>query len=129
MQEEIQRLLKQFGYIVKPNDKWLLDFAAQKVEMHIKHTCNVEEIPKGLKQTAVQMAAGEFLLFLKSSNQLDIEAISLENVAKSIQEGDTSVTFSIGEGSATPEQRLNQYIDFLMNPDDSCFASYRKLVW
>lgn len=127
--EEVKKLLKAFGCTTTQNDQWMLDFILDKVQNHIHHTINRQDIPEGLKKEAVQMAAGEFLLFKKSSGQLDIETVSLEAIAKSITAGDTSVTFSTGEGSQTPEQRLNTYIQMLLNPPEACFYAYRRLVW
>lgn len=53
------------------------------------------------------MAAGQYLQAKKAAGCLEMEGINLEPVAKQIQEGDTSVSFAVGEGSLTPEQRLD----------------------
>jgi len=53
----------------------------------------------------------------------------LDAAIKQIQEGDTNTVFAIGEGSLTPEQRLNGLIDYLINGRSDELYRYRKLVW
>lgn len=65
---------------------------------------------------------------IKCSGQL--EGFDLDAAAvKSIQEGDTNITFALGEGSSTPEQRLNSLIDYLINGRIGEIYRYRRLVW
>ena len=73
------------------------------------------------------MAAGEYLQARKAKGEL--EGFDLEMAIKSLQEGDTAVTFAIGEGSATPEQRLDALIDHLLNGRMDEVYRYRRLVW
>ena len=58
------------------------------------------------------------------NNLLDIDA-----AVKQIQEGDTSVTFAFGDGSSTPEKRLDLLIAFLMQNGKEQFVHYRRLRW
>ena len=76
---------------------------------------------------AVYMAVGEYLNMKKCSGQL--EGFDLDAAVKSIQEGDTNITFALGEGSSTPEQRLNSLIDYLINGRIGEIYRYRRLVW
>jgi hypothetical protein len=48
---------------------------------------------------------------------------------KSIQEGDTSVTFAFCSGDLTPEKRLDLLISYLKGDESGTLASYRKLQW
>ena len=106
----------------------LLDLVINQVQWRIKNLTNLQEVPEGLVGLAVQMAAGEFLSMLKGSGQL--EGFELEEAAiKQIQEGDTNTVFSVGDGSYTPEQRLNSLIDFLINGRVGEIYRYRKMVW
>ena len=73
------------------------------------------------------MAVGEYLNMKKWSGQL--EGFDLDAAVKSIQEGDTNITFALGEGSSTPEQRLNSLIDYLINGRIGEIYRYRRLVW
>ena len=57
-------------------------------------------------------------------NGLDFEA-----AIKQIQEGDTNTVFAVGEGSLTPEQRLEVLISRLTRDRTREFIRYRRLVW
>ena len=106
----------------------LLDILLQNVQQRIKNLSNLSEIPEGLESLAVSMAVGEYLNMKKCSGQL--EGFDLDAAAvKSIQEGDTNITFALGEGSSTPEQRLNSLIDYLINGRIGEIYRYRRLVW
>jgi len=126
MVEEVIVLLHQFGLTAVERDP-LLDFVIQNVTQTIKNETNQSAIPEGLKNTAIYMAAGQYLNLKKGSGQL--EGFDLDAVEKQIQEGDTSITFAIGDGSKTPEQRLDGLIAFLMNSGTNQFSAYRRLRW
>ena len=108
-------------------DDPLLDMVLTNVQWRIKNLSNLSEIPEGLESLAVSMAVGEYLNMKKSSGQL--EGFDLDAAVKSIQEGDTNITFALGEGSSTPEQRLNSLIDYLINGRIGEIYRYRRLVW
>ena len=127
MLEVVTERLASFGYDVTENDSWMLEFIIQKVKNSIKADCNIDSIPDGLHEIAVDMVAGEFLLNKKSKGQL--EGFDLDTAVKQIKEGDTSVTFAIGEGDSTPEKRLDDLILYLMNYGKGKFASYRCIKW
>ena len=127
MLEVVTERLASFGYDVTENDSWMLEFIIQKVENSIKADCNIDTIPEGLHEIAVDMVVGEFLLNKKSKGQL--EGFNLDTAVKQIKEGDTSVTFAIGEGDSTPEKRLDDLILYLMTYGKGKFASYRCIKW
>lgn len=124
MLEDVTARLVSFGYTVTENDTWMLNFIIQKVENHIKNDCNVDAVPGGLYNIAVDMVVGEFLFGKKSTGQLT--GFNLEATVKQIQEGDTSVSFS---GELSPEQRLDSVINYLMTYSKKQFASYRCVKW
>lgn len=127
MFEDVVERLKSFGYEVTETDNWMIEFLIQKVENSIKADCNINTIPEGLHEIAVGMVVGEFLLNKKSRGQL--EGFDLETAVRQIQEGDTSVTFAVGDGSKTPEERLDELILYLMNHGKGKLASYRCIKW
>lgn len=127
MLEDVTKRLASFGYEVTEADTWVLGFIIQKVENYIKDNCNVDVVPEGLHQIAVDMAVGEFLLGKKSTGQLT--GFNLEAAIKQIQEGDTTVTFAYGDGDSTPEKRLDGLISYLMTYGKGSFASYRCVKW
>lgn len=127
MLEDVIKRLESFGYEVTEADNWMIEFLIQKVENSIKADCNINTIPEELHEIAVDMVVGEFLLNKKSRGQL--EGFDLEAAVKQIHEGDTSVTFAIGDGSKTPEERLDELILYLMNYGKGKFAAYRCIKW
>jgi len=119
--------LGSLGYVIKEGDDWMISFGIQKVESNIKNECNVTLIPDGLYKTAVEMICGEFLFTKKQSGKL--EGFNLDAALKSVQAGDTTVTFAVGSGSMTPEQRLDSLLSHLMSNGRGEFACYRKIKW
>ena len=127
MLEDVTKRLESFGYEVTEADNWMIEFLIQKIENSIKADCNINTIPEELHEIAVDMVVGEFLLDKKARGQL--EGFDLEAAVKQIHEGDTSVTFAIGDGSKTPEERLDELILYLMNYGKGKFAAYRCIKW
>lgn len=127
MRDQVISMLTALGVTGAADDP-LLDIALNNVQWRIKNLSNLSEIPEGLESLAVSMAVGEYLNMKKCSGQL--EGFDLDAAAvKSIQEGDTNITFALGEGSSTPEQRLNSLIDYLINGRIGEIYRYRRLVW
>lgn len=127
MRDKAVAMLTALGVAGAADDP-LLDMVLTNVQWRIKNLSNLSEIPEGLESLAVSMAVGEYLnMKKKCSGQL--EGFDLDAAVKSIQEGDTNITFALGEGSSTPEQRLNSLIDYLINGRIGEIYRYRRLVW
>nr|WP_308742098.1 hypothetical protein [uncultured Anaerocolumna sp.] len=126
--ELVLKRLESLGYTIQDGDGWMIGFSVQKVENHIKNSCNTSSVPDGLKYTAVDMVCGEFLFALKQTGKLN-ETFDLDAAVKQVQAGDTNVTFAIGDGSNTPEQRLNNLLAYLMTKGEGDFVCYRKIKW
>ena len=124
--DDIKARLETFGYVCTGNDDWLIDFTTLKIENDIKTQCNTDIIPEELYQTKVDMIVGEFLFAKKNMGQLP--ELDLAAAVKSIQEGDTNITFAIGSGSSTPEQRFDAIVNSLRNPSIN-FGSFRRIKW
>lgn len=125
MRDKAVAMLTALGVAGAADDP-LLDIVLNNVQWRIKNLSNLSEIPEGLESLAA-MAVGEYLNMKKCSGQL--EGFDLDAAVKSIQEGDTNITFALGEGSSTPEQRLNSLIDYLINGRIGEIYRYRRLVW
>ena len=121
--------LESFGYEVKDADRTILKFAVEKVTNTVKNDCNVTEVPEGLLNIAVDMAVGEFLSAKKAFAPSDIAGHDLDFAVKQIQAGDTNTVFAVGDGSQTPEQRLDGFINRLLTYGRGEFACYRKIRW
>ena len=116
MLEDVKKRLEIFGYDeVTEIDNQALAFFILKSENYIKNECGLATLPEELNQITVDMVVGEFLLHKKNSGQLTYDDI------KSIQEGDTTITFK-----STPEERLDDLIKRLLKPD---LSSYRAIKW
>lgn len=129
MLEQTKERLKSFGYEWKDGDDVILAFSIQKVENTIKGDCNVSSIPDGLMNIAIDMAVGEFLTAKKTFSPDEIAGLDLDFVVKQIQEGDTNTVFAVGEGNLTPEQRLNNFLNYLLTYGRSEFSCYRRIRW
>lgn len=107
----------------------MLTFVLDKTVSTIKNDCNLAGVPEGLRQVAVDMAVGEFLQAKKTFAPESLAGLDLDAAVKQVQAGDTNVVFATGEGSLTPEQRLNQLIGWLLNYGRSQFSCYRRFRW
>ncbi len=125
----VKERLQSFGYQLQKGDEFALAFSIHKTEDTIKNDCNVNSIPDGLLNIAVDMAVGEFLSAKKTFSPESLAGLDLTLAVKQIQAGDTSTTFAVGEGSSTPEQRLDAFINHLLTYGKDEFSCYRKIRW
>lgn len=117
--------LDSFGYAYKEDeDAFSLEFATDKVENHIRHKTNQDDIPEGLNNVAIDMICAEFLNVKKGFGQLT--DYDFESIAQSIKLGDASVQLS---NDATPEQKFDAVVGYLLNGHDEDFVRYRRMVW
>ena len=122
MKEKVIELLSLFGVTDAASDP-LIDFAIKLVEDTIKNKINQEVIPEGLQTVELYMIAGQYLMLKKSAGQLEDSGFQIEQAEKSIQEGDTSISFA--DETMTAEYLIN----FLMTYGQDQLNRYRKLVW
>jgi hypothetical protein len=121
--EEVKQRLTAFGYTVPAADDWMIGFCIDKVQTHIKNSCNVAEVPEGLRPVAIDMVCGEFLFGKKQSGQS--VGIDFEAVVKSVAEGDTTINF---DASNSAETKYDALISYLMHSEVD-FAAYRCIKW
>lgn len=126
MRDQVISMLTALGVTGAATDP-LLDILLQNVQQRILNKTNQSVIPEGLESVAVYMAVGEYLNAKKATGQL--AGFDLDAAIKQIQEGDTNTVFALGEGSLTPEQRLNVLIDYLINGRSDELYRFRKMVW
>lgn len=129
MPDRAKERLLALGYEFKKADEPILSFSVQKAADTVKNECNLPEVPQGLFCVAADMAVGEFLMAKKAFAPDDISGIDLDAAVKSLQIGDTSTSFAIGEGTLTAEQRLDILISRLLNSGREQFSCYRRLRW
>ncbi len=121
--------LSAFGYEVGADDESVLTFCIDKTKSTIKNEINWQDVPEGLENIAVDMTVGEFLLLTKTFKPERLQGINLDYAVKEIQTGDTKTSFATGEGSQTPEQRLNAFINYLLSYGKEEFSSFRRIRW
>ncbi len=122
--------LNCFGYkYEEEKDNWCLCFSIDKELNRIKNICNIKCISKELEEILIDRIIGDFLFGKKQSNQLDLDNFDLDMAVKSLQMGDTNITFATGEGSNTDEDKLNSLIAFLQNNREEELVCFRKLRW
>lgn len=124
LSEAVLNRLVSFGYQLQESDDWVLAFAIQKVESHIKNFCNITAVPNGLFNVAVDMACGEFLFCKKQTGQLEISNLDLTGAIQQITEGDASVTFA-----SSDDDKLNAMLNYLLHNGEGDLICYRKLSW
>lgn len=124
----VLKRLSSLGIETDKSDEFSITFAVEKVRSTIKNEINWQDVPEGLENIAVDMAVGEFLLGKKTFAP-DSLNIDLSYAVKQIQAGDTNTVFATGESSLTPEQRLDNFINYLLSYGKGEFASFRRVKW
>lgn len=128
MLDDVIALLDALG-VTGAGDDPILPYMVNSVTERVKNETNQPEVPEGLHYVAVELVVGEYLTFKKNAGQLNIDGLDLEAAVKQIQEGDTNTVFAIGDGSQTPEQRLDTLIARLCQDRTREFIRYRRVQW
>lgn len=126
MYEKTSDFLTALGIAGTENDP-LLHAVVSNVEYRVLNETNTElPMTEELESIAVYLAVGEYLQCKKVCGQLT--GIDLTPQVKQLQEGDTSIQYAIGTGNLTPEQRLEQMIDWFQKRGRELYK-FRRLVW
>lgn len=129
--EAVVLRLAMLGYTVTDSDNTGLEYLIRRCEQEILNNINHKVLPDGLFYTLVDMVAGQFLYDKKAAGALDgLEGFDFSAPAKSISEGDISVTFAgASDGATTAEARFDALLETLRHPAESILAAYRRLRW
>lgn len=119
--------LSQLGFTADAEDYDQIDFELQKIVDYTLNYCNIQEIPEILETRLIERVCGEFLYYKKNSGSL--EGFNYEAVIKQIKEGDTSITYAVGQGEDTPENRFDAFVKHLERGYDKWCTPYRRLRW
>lgn len=119
--------LTALGYTVTEGDLVALDYYIGKAENVIRVKTNQLEVPEGLLYVWADMAAGMFLQDKKAAGSLAC-LYDFTAPAKSVSEGDTSVTFAIA-GAGSFEDQFNATLARMVNPNEEVYLAFRRLVW
>lgn len=127
VRDDVINRLKQLGYTVTESDYDQIDFELEKIINYVMNYCNITVIPKILNKRIVDRVCADFLYNKKNSGSL--EGFNYETVIKSIKEGDTTVTYAVGQGEDTPENRFDAFVKQLERGFDKWITPHRRLRW
>ena len=125
--EQVIDRLGQLGYTATEADNNAIDFELTKILNYTKNYCNITEIPEILDPRIIDRVVSEFLFYKKNSGSL--EGFNYDLVIKSIKEGDTTLTYAVGQGEDTPENRFDAFIKKLERGYDKWITPHRRLRW
>lgn len=126
-EELIRDRLRQLGYTVRPGDLDQIRFELTKITNYVRNFCNREDIPEILDYRIADRVCSDFLMYKKNSGSL--AGFDYEAVIKSIREGDTTVTYAVGQGEDTPENRFDSFVKSLERGFDKWLTPHRKIRW
>ena len=125
--DQVIERLGMFGYTATEADYNHIDFELNKILNYTKNYCNITEIPEILDPRIIDRVCSDFLYYKKNSGQL--EGFDYETVIKQIKEGDTTVTYAVGQGEDTPENRFDAFVKQLERGYDKWITPHRRLRW
>lgn len=122
--------LEQLGHKVTENDYDQIEFELTKTLNYVRNYCHLADttvIPDILTPRIIDRICGDFLYYKKNSGSLD--GFNYEAVIKSIKEGDTTITYAVGQGEDTPENRFDAFVKSLDRGFDKWLVPHRRLQW
>lgn len=120
--------LKQLGYVATEADNDQIDFELTKILNYVVNNfTRTTNIPEILDPRIIDRVCCEFLFYKKNSGSLP--NFNYDAVIKSIKEGDTTITYAVGQGEDTPENRFDAFVKSLERGFDKWCAVHRRLVW
>lgn len=119
--------LRSFGVEVTDDDDFTVGFCIDRAEAEIRAQTNLADLPSAVFPMWADMAAGYFLAEKRAAGTLP-DSLHIEPPAKSITEGDVSVTFAVSD-TDNSSARLDALISKLTTPNNALFARYRRLIW
>lgn len=123
----VKARLKMLGYTSGDTDDAMIAWEMKRAEQYIMDFCNVQKVPEELLEVLVDMVAAQILMTRKATGAL--KDYDFAAAVKSIQEGDTTVSYAVGEGSQTPEQRFDTLMSRMAAPPIQSLLRYRRLRW
>ena len=119
--------LVQLGYIPSVEDSEQIAYELNKTVNYAKNYCNITEIPPILNLRIIDRVCADFLYYKKNSGSL--EGFNYDAVIKQIKEGDTTISYAVGQGEDTPENRFDSFVKQLERGFDKWLCPWRRLRW
>ncbi len=127
VRENVIARLGQLGYKVTENDYDQIEFELDKIHNYVLNYCHINEIPDILNPRIIDKVCSEFLYYKKNSGSL--AGFNYDAVIKSIKEGDTTITYAVGQGEDTPENRFDAFVKSLERGFDKWITPWRAIKW
>lgn len=125
--QNIVNRLAQLGYTVTTADEEQVSFELKKITNYVMNYCNITTIPEILDLRIIDRVCSEFLFYKKNSGTL--VGFDYDAVIRQISEGDTTISYAVGQGEDTPENRFDAFVNKLERGFDKWITPYRKLRW
>lgn len=127
VRDDVIERLKQLGYVASESDYATIDYELKKTLNYVKNYCNITTIPEILDPRIIDRTCSDFLYYKKNSGSLN--GFNYDTVIKSIKEGDTTISYAVGQGEDTPENRFDAFVKSLERGFDKWCTPYRRLRW
>lgn len=125
--EQVIKRLGMLGYNATTEDYSSIEFELNKILNYVMNYCNITKIPEILDPRITDRVCSEFLFYKKNSGTL--EGFNYDAAIKSIKEGDTTLTYAVGQGEDTPENRFDAMVKQLERGFDKWITPHRRLRW
>ena len=125
--QNIVNRLAQLGYTVTTADEEQVSFELKKITNYVMNYCNITTIPEILDLRIIDRVCSEFLFYKKNSGTL--VGFDYDAVIRQISEGDTTISYAVGQGEDTPENRFDAFVNKLERGFDKWITPYRKWRW
>lgn len=125
--ENVAERLGHLGYTVTDSDHSHIEYELDKFINYTLNYCNISEIPMIVEPRLIDRVCSEFLYYKKNSGQLN--GFNYDAVIKQIKEGDTTISYAVGQGEDTPENRFDAFVKSLERGFDKWLTPHRRLRW
>jgi len=119
--------LAHLGYTATEADYPAIDFELEEATNYTLNYCNITKVPEIVEPRLIDRVCSYFLYYKKNSGSL--EGFNYDAVIKSIKEGDTTLTYAVGQGEDTPENRFDAFVKKLELGYDKWITPHRRLRW
>lgn len=127
VRQDIIDRLNQLGYTATETDNAQIDFELQKIINYVINNFTRKDVPEILDPRIIDRVCSDFLYYKKNSGSLN--GFNYDAVIKQIKEGDTSITYAVGQGEDTPENRFDAFVKSLERGFDKWCVPHRRLQW